>query len=101
MYDKLRKMVEAGYTMTGISEILSLDRDTTRALVRSLKETNKQNRQTRRKAKRANDFQLRDVPLGDGYSLSVGSVDRYLERLRKVHGEHGHKANRNHPRPPG
>lgn len=36
---------------------------------------------------KTNDFQLRDVPLSDPYVLSTGSVDRYLERLRKVHGD--------------
>jgi hypothetical protein len=45
-------------------------------------------KQSRQRRYRSNNvFKLRDKPLSDQYVLNTGERDRYLERLREVHGE--------------
>ena len=85
-HDKVRRMVEAGYSQFGIAVALGIDIGSARRLVRSLRNPNDKPKPRHRNVKRKapTDFQLRDQPLSDHYTCNVGS-DRYLEALRREH----------------
>ncbi len=84
--DKLRRMIDAGYSQFGIAVLLGIDIGTARRLVRSLRDPDDKPKPRHRNIKRKGptDFQLRELPLSDHYTCSVGS-DLYLEALRREH----------------
>ncbi len=85
-HDKLRRMIDAGYSQFGIAALLGIDIGTARRLVRSLRDPDDKPKPRHRNVKRKTptDFQLRETPLSDHYTCNVGS-DLYLEALRREH----------------
>lgn len=85
-HDKIRRMVEGGYSQVGIAALLGIDIGTARRLVRSLRDPDDKPKPRHRNVERKapTDFQLRDLPLSDHYICNVGR-DLYLEALRREH----------------